>query len=103
MNRVGELEVIRRAYAQQVMDAAGVANQRVEAAFASVRREDFLGPGPWPIFRWRRFYQNTPSADPVYLYTDVVVGILPERHLNNGLPSRHAGLLAHAQPREANI
>jgi protein-L-isoaspartate(D-aspartate) O-methyltransferase len=35
----------------------------------------------------------------VYLYDDVVVGIIPERHLNNGQPSLHAGLIASAAPR----
>jgi protein-L-isoaspartate(D-aspartate) O-methyltransferase len=38
------------------------------------------------------------SADPVYLYTDDVIGILPERHLNNGQPSLHAVLIASAAP-----
>jgi len=50
----GKLDVVRRAYAKQVMAAAGVEDARVEAAFAAVRREDFLGPGPWPILRWMR-------------------------------------------------
>jgi protein-L-isoaspartate(D-aspartate) O-methyltransferase len=35
----------------------------------------------------------------VYLYDDVVVGIIPERHLNNGQPSLHAALIASAMPR----
>ena len=47
-----ELDIVRRAYAKQVMAAAGVEDARVEAAFAAVRREDFLGPGPWQIGRW---------------------------------------------------
>ena len=37
-----------------------------------------------------------------YLYLDHVVGILPERHLNNGQPSLHAKLLAHAGPQEGD-
>jgi len=41
---------------------------------------------------------TTPSADPVYLYTDDVIGILPERDLNNGQPSLHAALIAGAAP-----
>ena|ERR1700758_4016577 len=40
-------------------------------------REDFLGPGPWQIVRWGGGYRATPDADPVYLYTDDVIGILP--------------------------
>jgi len=64
-----------------------VVDRRIEAAFASVKREDFLGPGPWQILRWDRGYEKAPSADPVYLYDDVVVAIVPERNLNNGQPS----------------
>ena len=85
-----ELDIVRRAFAKQVMAAAGIEDIRVEAAFAVVRREHFLGPGPWPIMRWRGpspDYVTTPSDDPVYLYTNDVIGILPERHLNNGQPS----------------
>jgi protein-L-isoaspartate(D-aspartate) O-methyltransferase len=98
----GELDIVRRAYAMQVMAAAGTDDPRVEAAFAAVKREDFLGPGPWAILR-RRIpnpgYVTTPSADPVYLYINGVVGILPERNLNNGEPSLHAALTASAAPR----
>jgi protein-L-isoaspartate(D-aspartate) O-methyltransferase len=96
-----ELDIVRRAYAKQVMAAAGIDDQRVEAAYAAVRREDFLGPGPWPVLRSRTpapRYVTTPSADPVYLHVNGVIGILPERNLNNGEPSLHAALLASAAP-----
>ena len=46
MDRDAELEIIRRAYAKQVMAAAGVVDRRIKAAFAVVKREDFLGRGP---------------------------------------------------------
>jgi protein-L-isoaspartate(D-aspartate) O-methyltransferase len=48
----------------------------------------------------RRFqdYVTTPDADPVYLYTDDLVGILPERRINNGQPSLHAHLIHQASP-----
>ena len=49
-----ELAIVRRAYAKQVMAPFNVAHPRVEAAFAAVRREAFLGPGPWPILHSRR-------------------------------------------------
>jgi protein-L-isoaspartate(D-aspartate) O-methyltransferase len=98
-----DLDAVRRAYAKQVMAAAGVNNARVEAAFAAVRREEFLGPGPWPILSWMRGYVTSPSDDPVYLYTDDVIGILPERDLNNGQPSLHARLIASAAPRQGSM
>jgi protein-L-isoaspartate(D-aspartate) O-methyltransferase len=99
MDRDAELEIIRQAYAKQVTAAADVSDRRIEAAFAAVRREDFLGRGPWPVLRWDRGYVRTPSRNPVYLYADVLVGIIPERDLNNGLPSFLARLIASAAPR----
>jgi len=99
MDRQGELSIIRAAYAKQILAAARIMDDaRLEAAFSATRREDFLGPGPWWILRRFRDYVTTPNADPVYLYTDDLVGILPERHLNNGQPSLHAHLIHQASP-----
>ncbi|HWX90174.1 MAG TPA: hypothetical protein VNY75_07705, partial [Rhizomicrobium sp.] len=98
MERETELAIIRRAYSKQILASVGVSNPSVEAAFANVRREDFLGPGPWPIFRHGAVYVPTPSDDPVYLYTNDLVGLVPERRINNGQPSLHAYLLAAAAP-----
>jgi protein-L-isoaspartate(D-aspartate) O-methyltransferase len=98
MDRESELSIIRAAYAKQILAAAQVAdNGRLEAALTATRREDFLGAGPWSILRWGR-YVTTPDADPVYLYTDNLVGILLEREINNGQPSLHANLIHHASP-----
>ncbi len=100
MDRQGELSVIRAAYAKQTLAAAGVVdNARLAAAFSATRREDFLGAGPWPMLRRFGNYATTPDADPVYLYTDDLVGILPERRINNGQPSLHAHLIHQASPR----
>jgi protein-L-isoaspartate(D-aspartate) O-methyltransferase len=74
------------------------AHPRVEAAFAAVRREAFLGPGPWPICT-RGGYVTTPDDNPVYLYQDRLVGLIPESRLNNGQPSGHAMMIAQADPR----
>jgi len=101
MTSAHELKIVRRAFAKQITAAAYVTDQRIEDAFAATPREDFLGPGPWPIFRFfPRAYVPSPSADPVYLYTDDVIGIAPERHINNGQPSLHAHLLSCAALRE---
>ena len=95
-----ELAIVRRAYAKQMLAVFGVTDPRVEAAFAAVRREAYLGPGPWPIwYLFRRGYVATPSDDPVYLYQDVFVGLIPERNLNNGEPAGHAMLIACADAR----
>ena len=98
MDRQGELRVVRAAYAKQVLAAARVDSARLFTALSETRREDFLGPGPWPVLRQFREYVPTPDADPVYLYTDDLIGILPEQHINNGQPSLHAQLIYHASP-----
>jgi protein-L-isoaspartate(D-aspartate) O-methyltransferase len=98
MDRQTELGIVRAAYARQILAAAEVDDARLEAAFGAIRREDFLGPGPWPILRFFDNYVLTPGADPVYLYTNDLVGIVPERRLNNGQPSLHAHLIHEASP-----
>jgi hypothetical protein len=60
-----DLDIVRRAYAKQIMANFGVVDRRVEAAFASVKREHYLGRGPWQVIRWGRGYVPTPSRDPV--------------------------------------
>jgi protein-L-isoaspartate(D-aspartate) O-methyltransferase len=98
-----ELAIVRRAYARQVTFLGNVRNANLERAYAEVPREAFLGPGPWPILRWPSYppspgYTPTPDADPAWLYADTLVGILPERGLNNGQPSAHACWIAAAAP-----
>ncbi|HSV22948.1 MAG TPA: methyltransferase domain-containing protein [Xanthobacteraceae bacterium] len=98
MDHAQELRIIRRSYAKQIMARAMIDDPRIEAAFAEVRRENFLGPGPWSIIGWAGDYVLTPSCDPVYLYMDSVVGIRPDRNLNSGQPSGHAVWIASAAP-----
>jgi protein-L-isoaspartate(D-aspartate) O-methyltransferase len=94
-----ELAVLRRAYARQAAFLAGVESPALEAAYAEVPREAYLGPGPWPILRWPGGYRMTPDADPAWLYSDVLVGIVTERMLNNGQPSAHAAWIGAAAPK----
>ncbi len=89
-----DLAVIRRAYAAHILAEAGLPSAPVERAFAAVPREAFLGRGPWQILRWGRGYVPTPNADPLHLYTNLVVAIRPQAALNNGEPGFHAGLMA---------
>jgi len=39
-------------------------------------------------------YEQTPSDDPIWLYEDVPVGIMPEIRLNNGQPSFVVSLIS---------
>ena len=99
MDPQAELHIIRSAYAKQILAAANVRDPRLAAALAAVPREDFVGEGPWLMLRWlSQDYVPTPDADPVYLYTNDLVALVPERRLNNGQPSLHAYLMHHAAP-----
>jgi protein-L-isoaspartate(D-aspartate) O-methyltransferase len=95
MDRETELRIVRRAYARQILALFNVVDPAVEAAYAAVPRERYLGPGPWQVLRLPGGYLPTPDDDPVFIYTDSVVGLVPARHINNGQPSLHAALLAN--------
>lgn len=89
-----ELAVIRRAYAHQVVATAATTNPRIEAAFATVPREKFLGAPPWQIANLGGGYRPLPSSDLVLAYQDVLLALQPDKGVNNGSPSLHARLLA---------
>jgi protein-L-isoaspartate(D-aspartate) O-methyltransferase len=94
------LAAARHGYARKVLAAHKLDDPRLEAAFAYVRREDFLGPGPWQLFTRGEGYRLTPDDDPIHLYQDIGVGIIPERGLNNGVPQFLAFLIHLGQLRE---
>ena len=100
MDREG-LAAVRAAYARKILATARLDDPALEAAFAAVRREDFLGPGPWQVFRFAKGYEATPDADPARLYCDDLFGIVAARGLNNGQPSLHALLISAATPRSS--
>ena len=62
---------------------------RLRAAFATVRREDFLGPPPWTVLQ----DPARPTQEPADLYRDVLVVLDRGKGLNNGSPSLHARML----------
>ncbi|KAA2238044.1 protein-L-isoaspartate O-methyltransferase family protein [Salinarimonas soli] len=92
------IETRRRAYADAVTHAAGVASPRLHAAFASVPRERFLAPPPWTVFEPGDLAPKV-TFDPADLYQDALVAIDPARRINNGQPSLHARWLAAVDPR----
>lgn len=95
-----ELDDARRFYAEEVRAVANLQNEALAEAFARIRREDYLGPGPWQIATpdsWQdrtqdssdaacEGYRTTPDADPRHLYHNVLVAIDAARRLNNGQP-----------------
>jgi protein-L-isoaspartate(D-aspartate) O-methyltransferase len=86
---VESLDRARREFAEKIRATAGLRSETLVRAFASVSREDFVGPGPWKVLRppdvWR--YELTPDADPRHVYEDVLVALDANRSLNNGQPS----------------
>jgi protein-L-isoaspartate(D-aspartate) O-methyltransferase len=89
-----ELAVVRRAYARQMLGLAGVQNGCLARAFATVRREDFLGSEPWRVVQRRPLRPlSLPANDPVYVYQDALITLVPDRGVNNGSPSLHAKML----------
>jgi len=91
------LEELRRRYADEITASAGVAHARVEKAFATIPREDFLAPPPWTIFAPGGLFMSE-TSDPAELYQDVLVVLDRERGINNGQPSLHAAWLAALDP-----
>ncbi|PYT04545.1 MAG: protein-L-isoaspartate O-methyltransferase [Acidobacteria bacterium] len=109
-----KLDDMRRFYAEEIRAVSNVQTDALAEAFARVRREDFLGPGPWQIATpdsWQAIaqgssssasggYRTTPDADPRHLYHNVVVAIDAARRLNNGQPSALASWLDALQLRQ---
>ena len=89
----------RQAYAAEITRRAGVRDPRIEAAFAAIPREDFLGSPPWRVGSGG-FFGLASCHDPARLYEDVLIAIDPERGVNNGQPSLHAQSIAALELKE---
>jgi protein-L-isoaspartate(D-aspartate) O-methyltransferase len=96
-NKAG-LEQIRSFYATMMAVASGSTDPRFERAFELVRREAFVGPGPWHINVYQRSVE-TPSADPVFLYQNVLVRLDAAKGINNGEPFLHAAWMGAVEPK----
>ena len=94
-----ELAIVRRAYARQMLAILGVDNPPIEAAYAAVPREAFLGPAPWTASSPFTGYRPLSGRDPVVLYQDLLIALDPARGVNNGSPSLHAKLLEALGPK----
>ncbi|MGB8609457.1 protein-L-isoaspartate O-methyltransferase family protein [Bradyrhizobium sp.] len=92
------LEEIRGFFATMMAVASGSADPRFERAFELVRREAFVGPGPWHINVYQRTIK-TPSADPVFLYQNVLVRLDAAKGINNGEPFLHAAWMGAVEPK----
>jgi protein-L-isoaspartate(D-aspartate) O-methyltransferase len=91
------LPQVRRDYARKIMGLAGVDDPELEAAYAAIPREDYVGPGPWMLIG-AAGYRQTPDTDPARLYDNVLVALVPEKRINNGEPAGHALWIDAAHP-----
>lgn len=94
-----KLAEARTFYARLLTAGITAPNPRLERALESIPREAFLPPGPWHIFSARsRRYVETPTADPTYLYQNVLVALDVEKRINNGEPQLHSEWIAAVDP-----
>ena len=84
---------LRAFFASYVASRAGARDERIEQAFATVKREPFVGPGPWSIMLPGRGYLKTPDDDVAFIYQDTLVAIDAARGINIGEPTLHARCL----------
>jgi protein-L-isoaspartate(D-aspartate) O-methyltransferase len=84
----------RQAFAEELRFTAPIRSAAVVKAFATVPRENFLGPGPWRVLSPMNpaEYWSTENDDPRHVYHDALVAIDEVRRLNNGQPSLWAHL-----------
>ena len=83
----------RAAYAREVLARYGTDDPAVEAAFAAVPREAFLGQPPW-WFGSGGTASWSKTSDPESLYQDQLIALDRAKGINNGQPSLHALCIA---------
>ncbi|OAF05181.1 methyltransferase [Bradyrhizobium centrolobii] len=91
---------LRAFYAQLICAAARTEDPRIEQAFRTVRREPFVGPGPWSISLGGHPYVVTPDDDPAFIYQNTLLALDTTRGINIGMPGAHAYWLSGCGVRE---
>ncbi len=96
-----KLAAVRAAYAHAVSTRFGPDDPAVEAAFAKVPREAFVGPAPWSIGTggaWSWAATRNPDA----VYQDQLIALDSAKGINNGQPSLHAHCIAALRLRRSD-
>lgn len=80
------IESERRSFAEELCRLNGISSPAILAAFSSVPRERFAGPGPWliQVSGAQTFTESTAPSD---VYQDALIVLDPAKRLNNGQPS----------------
>jgi protein-L-isoaspartate(D-aspartate) O-methyltransferase len=90
---MSDVAAARRRYPEEIASSEKISSPRLRQALATIPREHFLDGGPWRIRSGTvRNYSSTENADPIHLYSDVLVAIDEKRKLDTGLPSLWAHL-----------
>jgi protein-L-isoaspartate(D-aspartate) O-methyltransferase len=89
------VEQARKWYAAELRFTARVRSFAMVNSFATVPREQFVGPGPWRIKSPMDLaeYWTTDDDDPRQVYHDVLIALDESRGINNGQPSLWGYLL----------
>jgi protein-L-isoaspartate(D-aspartate) O-methyltransferase len=80
------VEAARQFYAEELRFITHMSSPALSAAFATVPREWFVGPGPWRIMNMGELWM-TPDADPRHVYHNVLISLDESKGINNGQPS----------------
>lgn len=94
----GELDIAGRAYARQIMAVEAIEDARCRSRLCQGAQGRLSRSRPVAGVALDEPVRHHPKRRPGYLYTDDAVGILPERRLNNGVPSFHARLISSVSP-----
>lgn len=86
------VEDARQRYAQELRALAHMSSEALVAAFATVPRERFVGPGPWLVMS-DGASRLTVDTDPRQLYHNVLIALDETKGINNGQPSLWAEFL----------
>lgn len=89
---------VRRMFAKEATRALAGNAAEIEAAFAIVPREQFLGHGPWLKLTFGG-YEETSTAAPTEVYELCALAIDPSRGINNGEPQLHAKMISAVAPK----
>src|ERR1035441_7206185 len=82
----GSIEAARRFYAKELRFLTHMSSPALFAAFATVPRERFVGPGPWRIMGQKEYW-TTEDADPRRVYHNALIVLDEAKGINNGQPS----------------
>jgi protein-L-isoaspartate(D-aspartate) O-methyltransferase len=100
-SKTASIESARRFYAEELCRINRISSPAILAAFATVPRERFVGPGPW-IIQSRGTSWFTEDSDPRQIYRDSLIVLDEAKHLNNGQPSLWAWSLSLLDVRPGN-